>query len=165
MVGIFGLWKMLKTVFSLLVDFRPSFPSLHSHPPLYFSWFSHCVGYPVPGLVSTLFHHMYSAPLRSVQMFLQAMLHVWHPMHLSRWKTIEICMRTSIVIPLYLPPQLGQLAHQDVGIAIAPGGSPVVEMESELPVTADHQVRLQACACQAVVTTRPAKAAQGRGRH
>src|SRR5215475_12437663 len=93
---MFGLWKILKTVFSLLVDFSLSFPSSHSQPPLYFSWFSHCVGNPVPGLVSTLFHHMYSVPARSVQMFLQAMLHVWHPMHLSRWKTIEICMRTSM---------------------------------------------------------------------
>src|SRR5215510_1316687 len=96
MVGIFGLWKMLTTVLSLLVDFSPSLPSLHSHPPLYFSWFSHCVGKPVPGFVSTLFHHMYSVPLRSVQMFLQAIEQVWQPMHLSRWNTIEICERTSM---------------------------------------------------------------------
>src|SRR6516162_9855188 len=100
MVGMFGLWKMLTTVFSLLVHFSPSLPSLHSHPPLYFSWFSHCVGKPVPGFVSTLFHHMYSVPLRSVQMFLQAMLHVWHPMHLSRWKTMAIWERTSIILSL-----------------------------------------------------------------
>src|SRR5215472_13236034 len=99
MVGMFGLWKMLKTVFSLLVDLSPSFPSLHSQPPLYFSWFSHCVGKPVPGLVSTLFHHMYSVPWRSVQMFLQAMLHVWQPIHLSRWNTIETCERMSMLVP------------------------------------------------------------------
>src|SRR5215475_6908630 len=98
MVGIFGLWKMLTTVFSLLVDFSPNLPSLHSHPPLYFSWFSHCVGKPVPGFVSTLFHHMYSVPLRSVQMFLQAILHVWQPMHLSRWNTIATCERTFIFV-------------------------------------------------------------------
>src|SRR5215471_778013 len=98
MVGMCGLWKMLKTVFSLLVDFSLSLPLPHSQPPLYLSWFSHCVGKPVPGLVSTLFHHMYSAPLRSVQMFLQAMLHVWQPMHLSRWKTIATCDRTFMVV-------------------------------------------------------------------
>src|SRR5574340_385115 len=88
---------MLKTVFPLLVDLSCSFPSLTSQPPLYFSWSSHCVGKPVPGFVSTLFHHMYSVPLRSVQMFLQAMLQVWHPMHLSRWKTIDTCERTSMI--------------------------------------------------------------------
>src|SRR5512142_2246965 len=96
MVGMFGLWKMLKTVFCLLVDFSCSLPSSTSHPPLYFSWFSHCVGNPVPGFVSTLFHHMYSVPLRSVQMFLHAIEHVWQPMHLSRWNTIEIWLRTSM---------------------------------------------------------------------
>src|SRR6516165_7812405 len=87
---------MLKMMRVLSVDFRRNLPLVSSQPPLYLSWSSQLVGYPVPGLVSTLFHHMYSAPLRSVQMFLQAMLHVWQPMHLSRWKTIEICMRTSM---------------------------------------------------------------------
>src|SRR5215469_14548662 len=101
MVGMFGLWKMLKTVFCLLVDFNWSLSPSHSQPPLYFSWFSHCVGNPVPGLVSTLFHHMYSVPARSVQRFLQAKLQVWQPMHLSRWKTMETCARTFI-----LPPNL-----------------------------------------------------------
>src|SRR5215469_6931008 len=99
MVGMFGLWNMLKTVFCLLVDFNRRLSPSHSQPPLYLSWFSHCVGKPVPGFVSTLFHHIYSAPRRSVQMFLQAMLHVWHPMHLSRWNTIAICDLTSISFP------------------------------------------------------------------
>jgi hypothetical protein len=66
-----------------------SFPPFLVKPPPYCSWSSQAVGKPVPGLVSTLFHHMYSDPLRSVHTFLQAMLHVWHPMHLSRWKTID----------------------------------------------------------------------------
>ena len=68
----------------LPVDRNFRFPFSTSQPPLYLLWSSHDVGYPVPGLVSTLFHHMYSVPWRSVQMFLQAMLQVWHPMHLSR---------------------------------------------------------------------------------
>ena len=42
-------------------------------------------------------HHMYSVPGRSVHTFLQAMLQVWQPMHLSRWKTIEICERTFMM--------------------------------------------------------------------
>src|SRR5512146_955004 len=87
---------MLKTVCVLLVDFSRSSPSFNSHPPLYFSWSSQRVGKPVPGFVSTLFHHMYSVPLRSVQMFLHAMLQVWQPMHLSRWNTIATCERTSM---------------------------------------------------------------------
>ncbi len=44
----------------------------------------------MPGLVSTLFHHAYSMPRRSVHWFLQATLQVWQPMHLSRWNTVEI---------------------------------------------------------------------------
>src|SRR5437867_2669857 len=150
MVGMCGLWKMLKTVFSLLVDFSASLPSLHSQPPLYFSWFSHWVGKPVPGFVSTLFHHMYSVPLRSVQMFLQAMLQVWQPMHLSRWNTIATCERTFIAFSSS-PLQIRQLAHQDVRVAIAARGSPIVEMKTELAVAAHHQIRLQAYAREAVV--------------
>src|SRR5574337_589188 len=95
---------------------------------------------------------MYSVPLRSVQMFLQAMLHVWQPMHLSRWKTIEICERTFIAALLCLPLQLGKFAHKDVRIAVTTGRAPVVEMKCELAVAADHQVGLQPGARQAVVT-------------
>src|SRR3972149_8703142 len=98
MLGMEGLWKMFVTVRALPVDFRRKSPSFSSQPPLNFCWFSHWAGKPAPGLVSTLFHHMYSVPRRSVQMFLQAMLHVWHPMHLSRWKTIETCALTSIIL-------------------------------------------------------------------
>src|SRR5512143_470904 len=94
MVGMEGLWKMFGTTRALPVDLRRSFPSTISQPPRYCSWSSHLVGYPVPGLVSTLFHHMYSVPRRSVQRFLHARLHVWQPMHLSRWDTIETCART-----------------------------------------------------------------------
>src|SRR5512146_631382 len=96
MVGWFGLWKILNSASPLFCDFSSIEPFFTSQPPLYFSWSSHAVGKPVPGLVSTLFHHMYSVPLRSVQMFLQAMEQVWQPMHLSRWNTIEICDRTFI---------------------------------------------------------------------
>src|SRR5579864_2643230 len=48
----------------------------------------------MPGLVSTLFHHAYSMPLREVHTFLHVTEHVWHPMHLSRFITIAICART-----------------------------------------------------------------------
>src|SRR5665811_1673604 len=106
MVGMLGWWNILTTVFDLLVDLSRSSSSAHSQPPLYFSWSSQAVGNPVPGFVSTLFHHMYSAPLRSVQMFLQARLHVWQPMHLSRWNTI--CL-------LYTSDAADDLTRVDLG--------------------------------------------------
>ena len=48
----------------------------------------------MPGFVSTSLNQMYSAPRRFVQTFLQVTEHVWQPMHLSRFITIEICART-----------------------------------------------------------------------
>src|SRR5512146_3208345 len=106
-------------------------PSRFSHPPWYWDWSSQAVGKPVPGFVSTLFHHMYSAPLRSVQTFLQATEQVWQPMHLSRWKTIETCERTSMIDGL-LVLEFGELANADRGVAIDAGRPPVVEVVGEL---------------------------------
>ena len=48
----------------------------------------------MPGFVSTLLNHMYSAPGRFVQTLLHVTEHVWHPMHLSRFMTIATCART-----------------------------------------------------------------------
>src|SRR5512145_1984163 len=89
---------------------RRRFPSA-TQPPLYVSWSSQRFGYPTPGLVSTLFHHMYSAPRRSVQMFLQEMLQAWQPMHLSRLNTITSWARTSIGSP-------PQLSDDDVAVPV-----------------------------------------------
>jgi hypothetical protein len=50
----------------------------------------------MPGFVSTLLNHMYSAPGRFVQTLLHVTEHVWHPMHLSRFMTIATCARTRI---------------------------------------------------------------------
>src|SRR3972149_351880 len=77
-------------------SFSLKFPPEPSQPPRYLSWSSHVRGYPVPGLVSTLFHHMYSAPLLVVHTFLQETLQVWQPIHLSKWKLIESCALISI---------------------------------------------------------------------
>ena len=76
----------------------------------------------MPGLVSTLFHHMYSVPLRSVQMFLQAMLQVWQPMHLSRWNTIEICARTSMMSSLLTSCRSGSLRTRTCVSRLQPTG-------------------------------------------
>src|SRR3990170_7971874 len=73
-----------------------------SQPPKYLVWSSHSVGKPVPGLVSTLFHHMYSVPLRSVQMLLQDTLQVWQPMHLSRWNTVDTWARIFMTMLPFL---------------------------------------------------------------
>src|SRR5690606_11158860 len=72
---------------------------LRTQPPFHFSWFSHSLGKPIPGLVSTLLNHAYSTPSREVQTFLQVMEQVWQPMHLSRFSTIAICARTFITPP------------------------------------------------------------------
>src|SRR5208282_1061342 len=142
---------MLKSVFALPVDFSRSLPLCISQPPWYFSWSSQSVGKPVPGFVSTLFHHMYSVPRRSVQIFLQAMLHVWQPMHLSRWKTMETCERIFIAVLLRSPFEFGQFAHKDVRIAVAADRSPIVEVVRELAVAADHQVGFQPRARKGIV--------------
>src|SRR5512135_1277966 len=92
---------------------------------------------------------MYSAPFRSVQTFLQAIEQVWQPMHLSRWKTIETCERTSIDVLLQL--HLVQLLDAHRRVAVDPGRAPVVEVVGELAVAAHHQDGLQAHARQRVV--------------
>src|SRR3972149_3511303 len=126
-----------------------------SQPPKYLVWSSHSVGKPVPGLVSTLFHHMYSVPLRSVQMFLQATEQVWQPMHLSRWKTIETCARMFMPPPFprrRLPLEPLELAHDRIGVAGEdPDRAPVVEAVRELRLAAGEQDGVDPRAREAVV--------------
>src|SRR3989338_10842964 len=62
--------------------------------PLGLTWFkscnnltSQCCGYPPYGLVSTLFHHIYSCPLEKVQVDLQAIVHVWQPIQRFKLNT------------------------------------------------------------------------------
>src|SRR5690606_14475943 len=79
--------------------FAPIFGSilpffLRTQPPFHFFWFSHSLGKPMPGLVSTLLNQAYSTPSRLVQTFLHVTEQVWQPMHLSRLSTIPICART-----------------------------------------------------------------------
>src|SRR5512136_307840 len=99
----------------------------------------------MPGLVSTLLTHMYSAPLRLVQTFLQGMLQVWQPMHLSRFNTIASW--ALIFIPLDLPG----LAHHDHLVALGADGAVVVEAVAELGVAPDHVGGLDHDARDAVV--------------
>src|SRR5512135_735150 len=94
---------------------------------------------------------MYSAPRRSVQMFLQEILQAWHPMHLSRLNTITSCARTSIASP-------PQLSDDDAAIAVYPGRPPVVEVVAELGIPAEHQRRLETDAGEAVVHAPPSSA-------
>src|SRR5215472_6559041 len=117
---------------------------------------------------------MYSVPLRSVQMFLQAIEQVWQPMHLSRWNTIETCERTfMIVFPSLVrvrgsngsPFQFWKLAHQHMSVSVASRRSPIVEVKSKLPISAGHQVRLQTCSSEAVVASGATMPAQRGGRH
>src|SRR5689334_7565033 len=105
---------------------------------------------------------MYSAPLRLVHTFLHATLHVWHPRHLSRWKTEAIWDRTFMGDS---PLQFRKFPHQNGRIAIAANRAPVVEVVRELRVATRHQVWLQSRPGQAVVAARPAASPQWRSRH
>src|SRR3990172_20100 len=122
-----------------------------SQPPKYLVWSSHSVGKPVPGLVSTLFHHMYSVPLRSVQMFLQDTLQVWQPMHLSRWNTVDTWARIFMTMLPFLSTCLLdylavgfalQLAHENIGVPVDTYRAPVVEPVGKLSVSSHHQHRI-----------------------
>src|SRR3989304_1537410 len=86
----------------------------------------------MPGLVSTLLNHLYSAPARLVHTFLQGMLQVWQPMHLSRFMTIAIW--ALILIPVHLPGP----SHNDDLIALRSRGSVIVEPVAELCIAPDH---------------------------
>src|SRR5450631_2792069 len=97
---------------------------------------------------------MYSAPLRSVQMFLQEMLQVWQPMHLSRLNTITSCALTFIASP-------PQLSNNHIAVPIDSGRPPVVEVVTELGIAAQHQGRFQADAGEAVVHPAPLAALAG----
>src|SRR5512142_1661162 len=121
---------------------------------------------------------MYSVPRRSVQMFLQAIEQVWHPMHLSRWKTMDTCDLTFIrfpgsgvhdgwwtVVRGRLPYELRKFAHEHVRVAVGAGRPPVIEVVGKLAIPADHEVRLQAGAREAVVPAGAAVVAQRRLRN
>src|SRR5512146_724001 len=87
----------------------PSF--LRRQPPFHFFWFSHSLGKPMPGLVSTLLNQAYSTPSRLVHTFLQVTEQVWQPMHLSRFRTIATWARTFITLYSSGRSRRGRLVH------------------------------------------------------
>src|SRR5919112_241595 len=100
MDGSFGLAKMLNSFFTRPPARGLSRPVLvRVQPPSHRRWFSYVRGYPWPGRDSTLLNHTYSTPDRLVHACLQVTEQVWHPMHLSRFMTIDICamMRISVL--------------------------------------------------------------------
>src|SRR5512137_884204 len=98
----------------------------------------------MPGLVSTLLNHAYSMPSRVVQTFLQVTEHVWHPMHLSRFRTMPICARIFIAVLLrpsdrlrgrrVEPVHLVHLADDDELVAVGADRAVVVEAVALLRV-------------------------------
>src|SRR5512135_3621940 len=163
MVGRKGLWKRFASPLVRLWSFSRILPPSFTHPPWYFSWSPQREGYPVPGFVSTLFHHMYSVPRRSVHRFLQAMLQVWQPMHLSRWNTIETFARMFTGFLPHPLPSWFSLELVDVNISVPVGArrAPGVECVAELGVAARHEDRFQARLGQAVVPPGPPMVSQG----
>src|SRR5579885_758333 len=87
---------------------------------------------------------MYSVPGRSVHRFLHARLHVWQPMHLSRWNTMETWARTFMSSPLSLPLRAAlQLADEHVSVADAGWRAVIVETVGVLRVCACAQDQIQ----------------------
>lgn len=82
----------------------------------------------MPGFVSTLLKYIYSAPVRFVHVFLQVTLHVWQPMHLSKFMTIPICAL------IFKPIDLLQLADDDIQVALIPRWAVIVKAVAELGV-------------------------------
>lgn len=75
----------------------------------------------MPGFVSTLLNQMYSAPGLFVHVFLHVTLHVWQPMHLSKFITIPICAL------IFKPIHLVQFPDCNIEIALISNWSIVVE--------------------------------------
>src|SRR3990172_210151 len=111
----------------------------------------------MPGLVSTLFHHMYSAPSRLVQTFLHATVQVLQPMHFSRLNVMLYCALTLMIASLSCARQVGQffftvdgrplagcghLADEHSVVPLRWAGTPVVDVIAELGIAADHRVRV-----------------------
>ena len=89
--GMSGLAKMFSSFHQRPPAFSANRPlGLRTQPPFHLSWSSQALGYPMPGLDSTLLNQAYSTPSRDVHTFLQVTEQVWHPMHLSRFSTIAI---------------------------------------------------------------------------
>src|SRR3546814_10722552 len=89
-----------------------SLPSrVRTQPPFDCSWFSHSLGEPTPGLVSTLLNQAYSTPSREVHTFLQVIEQVWQPMHLSRFITMAICARTFMTQSPLRPSRVRSEEH------------------------------------------------------
>src|SRR5690606_2741702 len=86
----------------------------------------------MPGFVSTLLNHMYSAPGRFVQVLLQVTLQVWHPMHLSKFMTMAICAL------IFKPVNLLHLTDRNIDIPLVSDRSVIVEAIAELGVAAYH---------------------------
>ena len=87
---------------------------------------------------------MYSAPLRSVQMFLHAIEHVWQPMHLSRWNRItsyNVCytklLRADLGVELHAHTELLKVeppAERQGGIKVASVEELVEKLKNEAKV-------------------------------
>src|SRR5210317_1778716 len=99
----------------------------------------------MPGLVSTLLNQIYSAPARLVQTFLQGMLQVWQPRHLSRFKTMAICAL------IFIPFHLSSLSDHDHLISLGTSWAIIVETIAQLGIPTDHLSRLHQDAGNTIV--------------
>src|SRR3954451_150205 len=105
---------------------------VRTQPPPHRSWSSYDRGYPTPGRVSTLLNQTYSTPVRLVHACLQVTEHVWHPMHLSRFITIDICAMTFMREPPSVRHVLRATPDRRDLVALVARRAEVVEGEGQL---------------------------------
>src|SRR3972149_1560094 len=85
-------------------------------------------------------------------MFLQATLHRWQPIHLSRWKVIESWALISI-LPFHL--LISHSSYEDMRVPYDRYGSPCVEAVRELAVASGHKGGFQPLPRERVVEASP----------
>src|SRR5699024_7076136 len=117
---------------SLEPDLSSNLPFFKCQPPLYISWSSQRLGYPIPGFVSTFLNHMYSAPSRFVHVVLHVTLQVLRPLHLSIFITISIC--ALIFNPIYLL----LFTYRNIFITLVSNWSIIIKSITQLCITSNH---------------------------
>src|SRR5699024_897955 len=90
--------------------------------------------------------YIYSAPGRLVHTLLHVTLHVWQPIHLSKFMTMPNC--ALIFKPIHLISI--HFSYRYLFITLVAGRSIVIEAVTELCITANHLCRFNMDTCWAI---------------
>src|SRR5690606_37767725 len=88
-------------------------------------------------------------PSRFVHAVLHVTLHVWQPMHLSRFMTIATCAL------IFKPVDLLHLADRHVFITLVSDRSVIIESVTQLSITADHLRRFHMDTSRCIMASAP----------